>query len=237
MNKIALFALGATLMSAPAFAFEFNGGSLGLGYSAFTDDDIVAPDTTLSKSMIDGSIEMGFTPMWAAQLDLAFADLDASNIDINNVTLHGIYHMDAATSFGAFIGRDDFDSDNLDLYGLEFRHDMQAISLEGYLGRSKDVGESDVMFGLGGRYAVSDQFGLGLNYDRITSDGSDISTIALGADYAVMPNVLLSAKIGSADLPFTGSETYFGIGVEYTFGPKGGTTFGPRGLTYILPGL
>ena len=215
-----------------AIAGEFTGGSVGLGYSAFTED----AGGTIDKTALSGSLEYGFDRNAAVQGDLALSKLGGSDNEAVNVTLHGIFHLDEKTSFGGFIAREEVDSEGLTLYGLEAGHDAGQFEGETYIAYGESNDEDTVLFGLSGLYNVNDAFGFGAKYDRIDIDSLVLNRVAVEAEYRVQ-NVILSAELGQLDLDGADSETFFGIGARVAFGAKRGATFDRRGLIEALPGL
>lgn len=225
-------ALAAALISHPVLAGEVTGGSIGIDYSAFTEDSY----GTIDKTSLSGSLEYGFDRNVAVQGDLALTKFGLSEFDANNVTLHGIYHIDEATSLGAFIGRDTVESEGLTFYGLEAGHEVGQFAGETYIAYGEESGVDGTIFGLSGLYKANDALGLGMSYDRLDIEDADAHRVALEAEYR-MQSVVLTAQLGQAEIEDTGSETFFGIGARMTFGAERGATFGKRGLIELLPGL
>jgi hypothetical protein len=233
MNKLSFIAaLSFAAFSQSAVAGEVTGGAIGFDYSAFSDDSVV----TIDKQTLWGSVEYGFSRDFSVQGDLAFAKFGATDLDANNVTLHGIYHLDDATSFGAFIGRDKVESEGLTFYGAEAGSEFGAFDGEAYLAYADDSGEDGTLFGLSGMYNATEAFGFGMDYYRLDVGSDDISTVALTTEYR-MERLVLSAEVGQADANGVGSESYFGFGARMTFGADRGTTFARRGLVNFVPGL
>jgi len=233
MNTLSFVAaISAAIFAQSALAGEVTGGAIGLDYSAFSEDSA----GTVDKQTLWGSVEYGFARDFSVQGDLAFAKFGATDLDASNVTLHGIYHLDDATSFGAFIGRDKLESEGLTFYGVEAGREFGTFDGEAYLGYAEDEGDSGTLFGLSGMYNATESFGFGMDYDRLDVEGSDITTVALTTEYR-MDRLVLSAEIGQADLDGFGSESYFGLGARMTFGADRGTTFNRRGVVNFIPGL
>lgn len=235
MKTTFLFAAAAAVVpfcASTALAGDFTGGSIGLGYSAFTNDDA----GTIDKTSLGGSIEYGFDRNVSVQGDLTLSKFGLTDADAQNVTLHGIFHLDEATSFGAFIGHDEVESLGLTFYGLEAGHEVGQFEGETYIAYGEDDGVDGTLFGLSGLYNVNDAFGFGASYDRLDVESVALNRVALEAEYR-MQNVILSAELGQLDAEDAGSETFFGIGARLSFGAKRGTTFERRGLIDTLPGL
>ncbi|SLN35864.1 hypothetical protein PSA7680_01699 [Pseudoruegeria aquimaris] len=235
MKKTLISSLAvATAVAAPAaYAVELNGASMDLGYSAFTDESDV------NKTAIEGSVELGFSPNIAAQIDLGATKFGLSNEDNINAAVHGIYHLDDATAFGAFAGVDRAGGEDNSFYGLEAAYDTGAYETEGYV-QFGEYGSED-FWGAGGsvRYAVNASFGLGASYDYADVDNAfNAQRFAAVADYNVSDSTRLYAELGVLDSDDLGLDTepFIGAGVKVSLG-GGEPTFGSRGLVGLIPGL
>ncbi len=235
MYKVMTAAIAvATLGVTGAQAGEVTGGSLGLSYSSFSDGDFG------DKTSIEGSVEFGITRNIAVQADLAHHRAGEIDLNSTNIGLHGIYHMDEMTSFGAFVVREDTNSGNIDYIGLEAGYDAGIMDFEGYLARADIDSEDGTLIGLSGRYEFANSVGLTVGYDRADVDVLDISVFSAGLDADVSPNLNLFVEAGVgkvAALGFSETDAFMGIGGKYAFGAKRGATFEQRGFTSVLPGL
>ncbi|OOY31540.1 porin [Thioclava sp. F36-6] len=231
MNKC-VFAAAVLFAALPQIssAAEITGGTVGIGFSQFTDDG------DLDKTSATGSLEVGFNRQFSLQGDLAFASFGASDTDANNVALHAIYHAGPATSFGAFAGHDHAEGAGLDYYGLEAGHSYGQFGGEAYVSHAKEDGVSGNLFGLSGRYAVNDAFGVTAGYDHIDVESFDANRTQIGVDYK-LGNVTLSGDFGHADGDDLGSSNYVSVGATFAFGPQRRTTFKQRDLIRVIPGL
>ncbi|SMX31773.1 hypothetical protein [Actibacterium lipolyticum] len=229
-----LLTLAATAVTAlfaqPAAALELNGGEVQLGYSTFPEE------TDLSRTALQGSVEIGFTQKFAAQLDLSHFNFDFANEDGQNVTLHAIYNVGPVVSVGAFYGMDKVADADLDFYGIEGGSQTQVFDTEAYLGYL-DGDNDGTLVGLYGRFAVSENWGLSASYDLADIDGgSDVSRYAFTVDYRMAQGIELFGQVGSVEIG-DDAEAYVGIGAKYRFGADGGVTFGRRGFLEQIPGL
>ncbi|WP_376871628.1 hypothetical protein [Albirhodobacter sp. R86504] len=215
-----------------AVAGEVTGGALGYSYSAFSDDSAGNVD----KNALAGSVEYGFDRQFAVQGDLSFMKFGATDFDGKAFTLHGIYHLDDFTSFGAFITREDVESLGQTSYGLEVGHEMGLMEVEGYIAHGEADDIDGNLFGISALYNATESFSFGLGYDNLDVDSVDASRVALVSEYA-FDRVVISGELGQADIEDLGSESYFELGARMTFGANRGTTFGKRGFLEILPGL
>ena len=225
---------GATFLCAQAaYAVEITGGSVELSYSSFTEDSDVR------RVGIEGSMEVGFNQNISAQVDLMQHRLNAGNEDVTTFGVHAIYHLDDATSFGAFYAIEDTSAGNFDFYGIEAGHEVGQFEFEGYLARADaNAVDADVV-GVSARFGFADDFGVTGAYDYIDLAGVDLSATTLRIDRDVAPNVNLFVEVGSARATaggLSGSETFVGLGGSYTFGAERGATFDARGLARLLPG-
>ncbi|MGB5864118.1 MAG: porin [Sulfitobacter sp.] len=230
---IATFTLGL-VGAGSASAMEVTGGSVKLSYSAFVDD------TSVSKLGLEGSIEFGFNQNFALQADLAHQSLNETDIDSNAFGLHGIYHLDDATSFGAFYVREDIESVDVDIIGIEGGYETGLLEFEGYLGKA-DVEDEDVtLFGISARYELANEVGLTGSFDLADQGLIEVSRFGLKLDRDVSANLNLFVEVGSAELDIAGfsdDELFVGIGGKISFGADRGATFEQRGLARLLPGL
>lgn len=225
---------GATLICAQAAqAAEIIGGSVELSYSSFTED------SSVRRVGIDGSMEIGFTQNFSAQVDLTHHDLNAAGGDATTFAAHGIYHMNDVTSFGAFYAVENTNTGTFDYYGLEAGHEVGQFDLEGYIARADANAVDADVIGVSARYDLANTFGVTGSYDHIDIAGADLSTTTLRVDRDVAQNVNLFVEVGSARAAaggLSGSETFVGLGGKITFGAERGTTFDARGLARLLPG-
>lgn len=234
--KTQLFALvgAAFCISQAAHAVEVTGGSVGLSYSAFVDE------TDFNHLGIEGSVELGWTRNWATQFDLAHDRFDASGVDTITYGVHGIYHMNDATSFGLFYSVEDGDGDSIDIFGLEAGHEFSNWDVEGYLGRADDGAADADMYGVMGRTELENGFGFAAEYRVVDfGNGVDIERLSVSLDRDVSANTNLYLEVGTSRLNVlgvSGSEPFIGVGGTYRFGAERGATFGVRNVLGILPG-
>ncbi|NUH66206.1 hypothetical protein HTT03_13005 [Sulfitobacter sp. S0837] len=223
-----------TLGAGTAQAIEVTGGSVGLSYSAFADD------TDFNRWGLEGAMELGFTRDFSMQIDAAYHDFDWTDIDSTLLGLHGIYHMNDATSFGVFFTREDAEGAEADILGVELGHEVQDWEFEGYLADvDTDAGDA-TLGGVLARYEMSEGFGLTGSYDRGEADGNDLSRFAIRLDRDVSMTTNLFVEVGSAKADVAGargSEPFVGLGGTMNFGADRGTTFNQRGLARLIPGL
>ena len=239
MKHSTLAALCAALSTIGAVqAAEITGGSVGLSYSAFADD------TDVDKLSLSGSVEVGFNRNVSLQFDAGQDSFGASDIDMRAIGLHAIYHMNDATSFGAFYTREEAKlgglTDKTDILGLEFGHETGQVDFEGFVGRGESDDGDGTIFGVSGRYAMANEVGVTGAFDRISSDGIDLDKLTLQLDSDVGQNVNVFVEVGAARVSGFGqseTEPFVGIGGKITFGAERGATFERRSLGDLLPGL
>jgi hypothetical protein len=236
-NVMAAF-LSIGLGAAPACAIEVAGGSVGLSYSAFTDD------TEHHRLSFEGSAELAFSPTVSGQFDLGRDKFGMADMASTTLGLHGIYHLSKSTSFGAFYTSEDVEKDavstNSDVYGIEFGHMVGRTEFESYVGLG-DTGKVDgTVLGLSGRFEMSNGIGLAGSFDYVDVTGLEAGKIAVRLDNNVSDNLNLYVEVGSAKARAFGiaeSEPYVGLGGKILFGAEKGATFERRGLSRVLPGL
>lgn len=222
----------AALVAHGSFAGEVTGGSLGLGYSAFTDTSA----GTVNKTSLDASLEYGFNRDFGLQGDVSIGRFGWSDFDTSSVGLHAIYHVSENASLGAFAVHDVVNGAGQNFYGAEAGFEQGQIAGNVYAAAGSNSGVTGRLLGLGGTYHVSPGFSLGASYDRLDVSTLEASRLQLETEFH-LDKVTLSAQLGSADVNNAGSETYFGLGAKVNFGAKRGATFEQRGLLAVLPGL
>ncbi len=225
---------GASLLCATsAQAIEITGGSVGLSYSAFTED------TSVRRTGIEGSLEIGYNRNFSSQIDLTYHQLNASDEDVTTIGLHTIYHVNDATSLGIFYAIEDTSGGEFDFYGIEAGHEVGQLAIEGYLGQAEaNAVDADVL-GISARYAFANEIGVTGSYDNLDIAGSDLSKVTLRVDRNVTPDVNVYLEVGSARVSgagLSGSEPFVGLGGTYVFGAERGATFDARGIARLFPG-
>lgn len=220
--------------AAPAMA-QVTGGSLGVEYDFPTDGGDFGGTTYF------GAIEYGITREFSVSLDLSGYRLDNISTDASSVTLHGVYHLDDMTSFGAFYGSDALDtSDRQNLFGLEAGTEFGEFEVEGYFGSLDGVSEDVTLLGANGRYGFADGFAALASFGMANGDDSDVTRYAIGAEYALPAGPEFYAELGTVEaeaLGVTAEESFIGIGTRISFGAERGTTFDQRSIFEILPGF
>lgn len=225
----------ALLMVAAPAAAQVTGGSLDIEY------DFPTGGGDLGGTTYSGAIEYSITRDFSISFDAAGYRLDNISNDATNLTLHGIYHLDDMTSFGAFIGSDALsDSDRQSLYGIEAGTEFGTAEVEAYVAAFDGADEDATLFGADGKYAFGNGFSAIASYGLASGDSADLSRLALGAEYEVSGGPEFYAEIGTVNADGFGvdaEETFIGLGARVAFGAERGTTFGQRSLFEILPGF
>ena len=192
---------------------------------------------TLDKTTLSGSAEIGFTREFSVQGDLSFSKFGATDFDSSNIALHSIFHAGSATSFGAYVGREHAEGDNLDYYGLEAGHSVGQFGGEIYVSNAKEDGVNGNLYGISGSYAINEQFSLNANYDKLDIEDLDAHRVQVGFEYRVDESFSFNGHFGQAEIEDLGSNDYVGIGAKFAFGPQKRTTFEQRNLLRVIPGL
>ncbi|NBE06899.1 hypothetical protein [Paragemmobacter ruber] len=226
-------AFAATLFCSVASAQEFK-GDITLGYSAFWDE------MSVNRISGEGAFEFGLSDRASVQLDLGLFGFGASNAEGTNLVLHGIYDVNPQGSAGAFLGVDDVDGSSVNFYGVEYGQSFGTGGVEVYLARGKEAGVTGTVIGVEGKFALSEQFGLGVKLDNADFDGAvDVTRLGVKGIYALGQGSSVFAEVGSvrADaFGLTGSEAFVGVGLSIEMGGEE-ATFGRRGLLSLIPGL
>tara|TARA_R110002094_G_scaffold171525_1_gene153476 strand:- start:907 stop:1626 length:720 start_codon:yes stop_codon:yes gene_type:complete len=231
--------LGAVIASASALkAGEFTGGSIGVSYSAFTQDG------DFDHLSLEGSAEFAFGRQFSGQFDVGSDRFGASDLEALTLGVHGIYHLTDVTSLGAFYTREDVEfqgaSSDVNIYGVEARHDAGQLSFAGFLGYAETQVDDGGVWGLATRYTMANDIGVSGLYEHIDVNGLEGGKVALRLDGDVSANLNMFVEVGSAKARAFGvwdSEPYVGLGGKLLLGPNRGATFEQRGLSRVLPGL
>ncbi len=235
MKTTILVTLAAMGLAQSASAVEVIGGTAEIGYSTFTSD------SSLSRTIAAGGIEVGFSRAFSMQLDLAMYGLNTISRTGRNVTLHSNFHINDSGSVGLFLGSEDISGPNASYYGIEGGFELPEADIEMYLSREDD-GASDVnQFGISVSHDFGNDLGISGKYDRASfNGGADLTRFSVGMDYNLSPTSKLYGEVGTLSasaVGLSGSETFIGIGARINFGGGRGVTFNRRGLLDIIPGL
>ncbi|MBY6137956.1 hypothetical protein KUV26_00730 [Leisingera daeponensis] len=234
MKRIIGAAAAAAAMAGSLQAAEITGGSFDLSTSAFADD------TDFARKAVGGALELGFSRGFSTQLDLFYADFNATRLEGANATLHGIAHVSDSTSLGLFYGVEEAGNDEYDFYGIEAGHEFGFADAEFYLGEGDDGAISGTIAGIAIRKDVTSQFTINAGLDHLDLGSIDLTRIAAGAEYDIGEGAKFYGELGSLNADaqnLSGNEAFVGIGFKWDFGANRGTTFGRRGLVSKLPGL
>lgn len=235
LTKRSLVVIGSLLLSSAAQA-EITGGQIKLSQSGFTED------MSIAKSNLSGTVELGFGPKFALQLDLGVNMLNFADETATNFAVHGIYKLSDKTAFGAFYGIDRLAGETNDFFGIEAAQNFGTGSVQGYLARGEESGNHGTVIGISGDVALGNGFGIGASMDHGSFD-SDVSLTRVGlrGSYSINERSQMYAELGALNGDISGgasaSETYAKIGVTFNFGANSGPAFGDRSLFNLLPGL
>ncbi len=220
----------AVLVSSPLTAQGFVGAELGIDVFAFSDN------TDLGYTTYNGSLEFGITRNFGVAIDLSRYGLNSFDENVDNVTLHGIYHPSATMSVGAFAGRDYFTGGSIDSLGIEGGAEVLGADLEGFLGRVDNGTDTGTIYGISGAYPFGGNFAATGEVKAADIGGDTLTRAALGAQYRFERGPKLYAEIGTIDVG-SSNEPFFSLGATVALGSQRGTTFGSRSLLDIVPGF
>lgn len=218
-----------------AFAQGFSGSSLGIEYSELDD-------LGFDKTTFFAALEYELAPGVAVAGNLSYYSYaDADDLDLTNVTLHGIYALNSDLSLGLWFSQDRIDSpiDDLEIdnFGVEVGYASGAVSAEGYLGTGEANGTDLTYVGFDGDYAFGNGFSVIGSYKNVSfEEGGDqtYATAELGAAYTLASGPSFYATIGTLMFDSEGGGSFdddlYSIGATFNFGGAGGTTFGSRGF-------
>ncbi len=211
----------ALALVSPAMAQEFSGGELGIEFNAF------ASDTDVNGTSYSGGVEFSFGREYAIAVTAENFGF-GGDTSTNNVTLHGIYHMNQRASLGLFYSQNE---NNVEGYGFEGGTSFAGTDIGGYIGQKSFEGEDVVIVGLESRTPINDQITFFTDFDIVGDDEIAGSTSELGVSYLFDAGPEAYVQVGSASA-FTEfgneSEAYIGVGAKISFGAARGTTFDTR---------
>lgn len=232
MQKLLTLAAVAALMPCAALAEGMvNGAEVGLSYSSLADGG--ARDA--HKTALDGALEYGFSPNFAAELDVSQSYFGDDDLDGTALTGHAIYHGNGGLALGAYAGHEWIDDDGAAHYGVEAAKDFGQMTVQGQFGKIDAGAQLITSYELGAQTALNDQLTLGASYQGLEMRSRDLVRADATLDYALPSGVKLSGSLGVMDGDGMDAEATFGLGVHATFGGKG-ATFGQRGLLAFMPG-
>lgn len=231
LNKLFLSA-ALVVAGSTGFAQGFSGAELEIEFTDGTDVEDVGGISY--SGAVEAEVGYGIS---VALAGTAY-NFDVGEDNISNLTLHGIYAIDNATSFGLFIGQDRLDDASSDLFGAEIAYDFGLGEFEAYLGSAKDSADDEVtLFGVGGSYDLGSGFSFGGTVDRFSGDGFSASALELGGYYTMAQGPKFGVTLGQVNLDSGGtdvSENFFGLQASVAIGPNGGATFGRRGIYEVI---
>lgn len=234
IQKAAIVAAVLSVVSSPAIAQGFTGGTLGVEVDAPTDLD----DFGGTTYFLGG--EYAINRQFSVAADVSSYRFDNISEDASSGTLHGIYHLSDAASGGVFVGVDRLDEDNSFVYGLEGGTEFQGGYVEGYIAAfdNEDTGAEGSFLGVNGAYALRNGFALTASAATADANGTDVTKFAFGGGYTLQAGPELYAEVGRVTLDDgtdSMEDNYIGLGARINFGAARGTTFDQRSLFEILP--
>lgn len=233
MQKIVPLALVAALLPATVLAEgSVRGAELGFTWSGL----IEGQERHKNNIALEGAVEYGFTPGFSAQLDVAQHHFTNSDKEATNVTLHAIGHVNDGFAVGGFLGHEWVGGNHMEHYGLEATRDFGLLTVEGNATLLKNDGNDATIFGLDGRYAMSDALSLGGRLKTVDADhGADTQALDATIGYAMPSGVKIDGSLGLVDGNRMDRELTVGLGVKLLMGGNG-VTFGKRGLSQAIIG-
>ena len=233
MQKIVPLALVAALLPATVLAEgSVRGAELGFTWSGL----IEGQERHKNNIALEGAVDYGFTPGFSAQLDVAQHHFTNSDKEATNVTLHAIGHVNDGFAVGGFLGHEWVGGNHMEHYGLEATRDFGLLTVEGNATLLKNDGNDATIFGLDGRYAMSDALSLGGRLKTVDADhGPDTQALDATIGYAMPSGVKIDGSLGLVDGNRMDRELTVGLGVKLLMGGNG-VTFGKRGLSQAIIG-
>ena len=228
----AVLAMGLVPISANAQAIS--GANVDVSHYQFTNN------SKGTRQAVRGSFELGLSDTFSTQIDLGYYRFGQSSTSGRAATLHGIYQFNYGGAVGAFWGTEDENTIDRNFYGLEATYEFTNLTVEGYFSRGRVQGQNATL--LGGK--ISSDVGTNLNlnaqFDYMDNKGgSDLTRLAIGADYELGSGVALYGELGNGNARvanFSSNDAFVGFGMKFNLGDRPGTTFGRRAILDRLPG-
>lgn len=238
--RLILTTTALALCTTGVMAQGFTGGSVGLSFSGFTDED----DGDFDTIKFDAAAQFAITNEISVAGDLTVRQVDALDESATGIVLHGIYSVSPDVDLGLFAGRESVQDLDVDTYGGEIAYRSGPIATEGFIGFST-IEDTDVtLIGAAANYGLGNGFSVTGAFDRADISDEDVAftTLEIGAEYALGNGAELYANLGNIQLDFGGGSNdanFFRVGANFHFGPDGGTTFDRRSFfdTYPIFGL
>jgi hypothetical protein len=208
------------LVASPAVAQQFTGGELGVEYNSLLDADDV--DGT---SYFAGA-ELSFNREFAVAVDVS--NIEAVGENGNDVTLHGIYHLNDNASMGLFYSRDNDDAAKI---GIEGGIEFMGGDISAYVGQLQIDDETALVVGFSSDTPIYQNISVFTDFDIVGDDSLAISTNEIGVEYAFDQGPEVYAQFGRFNVEAGGvsaDQDYVGIGARIKFGAARGTTFEAR---------
>lgn len=229
----AVLAMGLVPISANAQAIS--GANVDVSHYQFTNN------SKGTRQALRGSFELGLSDTFSTQVDLGYYRFGQSNTSGHSATLHGIYQFNYGGAIGAFWGTEDENTIDRNFYGLEATYDFTGMTVEGYFSRGRVQGQNATLLGAKLSSDVGTNLSLNAQFDYMDSkNGSDLTRLAIGADYELGSGVALYGELGNGNARvanFSSNDAFVGFGLKFNLGDRPGTTFGRRALLDRLPGM
>lgn len=234
--KFILATTAIALCATSAVAQGFTGGSAGLSYSNFTDED----DGDAGTTKFNAAAQFGITNEISVAADLTVRNIETVDESLTGFFVHGIYGINPDVSVGLFAGRETIENLDIDTYGGEIAYSAGQIETQGFIGASDFEGSDVTLFGVAGSYGLGNGFAVTGSFERLSANDEDLafSTFEIGAEYALGNGAELFANVGNVQFDFMGFDedaNFFRLGASFNFGPDGGTTFDRRSLFDMYP--
>jgi len=229
LSKTVYLSVAFAALSISAQAQGFTGGELTIDAAGFSEGDSTSVNYSVAAEYsISRSISIAGT--------LGFYDYSLLSDTINSYTLHGIYHLNDASSLGFFTGSEELNGASSTFYGFEGGFESAGYEIEGYFALYDNADDTSVV-GLSGSYAVTDQISAIGEVGFGDFSAGKVRSISAGAEYQFINGPSVYAEIGNVSTDVVDSG-FIGLGASIQFGADRGTTFNRRGVFETLnPGF
>ncbi|MCK0094530.1 hypothetical protein MWU60_03015 [Yoonia sp. F2084L] len=247
--KSILTAFIVATTATPLMAQGISGISVEWGSTVLTEDD---RDFGMGDLKGTAEVSLGTQFALGASLGIyAFTGddipFDDGELDTTSFTLHGLYLPSPDTAFGLFVTSEsaDYLDDPVNAIGVEFGALTQTSKFDVYYGITDlEFGDDEYTFGgFSAEFGSGQGWNGGFTYDAfspvlisVIETGSIIegrrTNYAFHAGYDFSNGVGITASIGriglsgeedDVEIVAQDPQSYFGLRVDYNFGPKGGT--------------
>ncbi|MER5172637.1 porin [Thioclava sp. GXIMD2076] len=233
MKKTAILALLAGFAPMASHAADIVGANVGASHFNYLDAD----SRDQSRTNIGGQMEVGFTPQFSLQGDMALNRYWDDSWDGHTTALHAIYNMNGMMKFGARAGFERIDGDDYTTLGVEYKGDYGMFSVESAYNhvKSDDADMQGNLYNVSATMPLNSQVKVGGRLDYYDTDDVTGRRYAATGEYDLGNGYAMTGELGFNDANHDDAESYVGIGLRADLG-QGGVSFSDHSLSDLIVG-